>query len=248
MWDACILHACNLSPYLHAADSRRGGCQWNILRSPARCAWQYAPLCTLVPLPPLPPCALAHPFSHPAYLPTVDTADLNEAICSGVRAAGYDPESVMIEPDEQGKNGDGHVRGGGSWISAPLLTTLLLGLYYLGSEVEPCCLAWAGGLAMIKAGPAAWMTLTRYILDYWGVPAVVRSSCFLPYSLSLATPYLWPCPCPWSCPCLCPWLSLLSSPLSLLTPVPTPGPNHQFPRIAQVSQVSPQDQTGSQLC
>jgi hypothetical protein len=34
---------------------------------------------------------------------SADTAQLNDAICSGVRAAGYDPESVMIEPDDRGK-------------------------------------------------------------------------------------------------------------------------------------------------
>eukprot|EP00045_Choanoeca_perplexa_P013714 m.156257 g.156257 ORF g.156257 m.156257 type:complete len:943 (+) comp16437_c0_seq1:76-2904(+) len=74
-----------------------------------------------------------------------DTTELNKAICSGVRAAGYDPESVMIEPDDKG-------------------------LFYLGSEVQPCCLALAGGLAMIKVAASTWMTLTRYILEYWGAP------------------------------------------------------------------------------
>eukprot|EP00730_Choanoeca_flexa_P002104 TRINITY_DN10912_c0_g1_i3.p1 TRINITY_DN10912_c0_g1~~TRINITY_DN10912_c0_g1_i3.p1 ORF type:complete len:970 (+),score=304.84 TRINITY_DN10912_c0_g1_i3:166-3075(+) len=75
-----------------------------------------------------------------------DLPNLNEPICSAVRAAGWDPEAVVIEPDDSG-------------------------MYYLGTDAQPCCVALAGGLAMIKVGPVQWTTLTRYILEAWGTPS-----------------------------------------------------------------------------
>jgi hypothetical protein len=91
------------------------------------------------------------------------------AIQTALSDAGFDPADVRCEPLDNG-------------------------MFQLGADDNPVCLLAAGDVCLIKVGATSWMTLTRYVIEYWPPPgsAVCLPLLALPAHARTRTPHLFP--------------------------------------------------------